>query len=75
MVVTDATYLFELFVVRCRTFPDVNVAQLYDGKIGYTNIRGRHDNSYESQLEKQVKCNINFTQLTNMKSYIKFFNM
>lgn len=28
--------------------------------IGYTNVRGRHDNSYERQLEKQVKTKIQF---------------
>ncbi len=29
-----------------------------NGKIGYTNLRGRHNNSYEVQLEKQVKSPI-----------------
>lgn len=31
-----------------------------EGKIGYTNIRGRHKNSYENQLQKQLQCNIHF---------------
>lgn len=31
-----------------------------EGKIGYTNIRGRHENSYEKQLEKMVKGSITF---------------
>jgi len=31
-----------------------------NGKIGYTNVRGRNENSYECQLEKQVKSKITF---------------
>ncbi|WP_411681353.1 NAD(P)-binding protein [Clostridium thailandense] len=31
-----------------------------DGPIGYINIRGRHENSYECQLERQLKSKINF---------------
>lgn len=31
-----------------------------DRKIGYINIRGRHENSYEYQLAKQVNSKINF---------------
>lgn len=30
------------------------------GKIGYTNVRGRHEESYECQLEKQINSKINF---------------
>lgn len=44
-----------------------------DGKIGYTNIRGRHENSYESQLEKQVKCNINFNSTFEYEELCKDF--
>lgn len=31
-----------------------------DGPIGYSNIRGRHQDSYERQLENQIKSNIIF---------------
>ena len=44
-----------------------------DGKIGYTNVRGRHENSYESQLEKQVKCNINFNSTYEYEELCKNF--
>jgi flavin-dependent dehydrogenase len=44
-----------------------------DGKIGYTNIRGRHENSYESQLEKQVKSNINFNSTLEYEELCKDF--
>lgn len=44
-----------------------------DGKIGYTNIRGRHENSYESQLEKQVKCTITFNSPYKYEELCKDF--
>lgn len=44
-----------------------------DGKIGYTNIRGRHENSYESQLGKQIKCNINFNSTCQYEELCKNF--
>ncbi|GAA0180908.1 NAD(P)/FAD-dependent oxidoreductase [Clostridium sediminicola] len=44
-----------------------------DGKIGYTNIRGRYKNSYENQLEKQVKCNINFNSTYEYEELCKNF--
>jgi flavin-dependent dehydrogenase len=31
-----------------------------DSPVGYINIRGRHENSYECQLSRQVKSKINF---------------
>ncbi|GCD12396.1 NAD(P)-binding protein [Clostridium tagluense] len=43
------------------------------GKIGYTNVRGRHESSYESQLEKQVKCNINFNSTYEYEKLCKDF--
>lgn len=45
-----------------------------NGKIGYTNIRGRHDNSYESQLEKQVKSKINFNSKESYEDLCKNFD-
>ena len=31
-----------------------------NGNLGYSNIRGRHENSFECQLQKQIKSEINF---------------
>jgi len=44
-----------------------------DGKIGYTNIRGRHENSYENQLKKQVKASINFNSTKGYEELCKDF--
>jgi len=44
------------------------------GKIGYTNVRGRNQNSYESQLEKQVKCNIYFNSTYEYEDLCKDFD-
>ncbi len=44
-----------------------------NGKIGYSNVRGRHKNSFESQLEKQVKSNINFNSTYEYEQLCKDF--
>lgn len=44
-----------------------------EGNIGYVNIRGRHENSYECQLEKQVKSNINFNSHYEYEKLCKEF--
>ncbi len=44
-----------------------------DGHIGYTNIRGRHENSFERQLEKQVKDSINFNSTYEYEELCKDF--
>lgn len=44
-----------------------------EGKIGYTNIRGRHDNSYECQLEKQLISKINFNSTCTYEELCKDF--
>lgn len=44
-----------------------------DGPIGYVNIRGRHKNSYECQLEKQVKSKINFNSTYEYEQLCKEF--
>ena len=31
-----------------------------NGQLGFSNIRGRHENSFECQLQKQIKTKINF---------------
>lgn len=43
------------------------------GNIGYTNIRGRHEQSYEKQLEKQVKSSINFNSIKDYEELCKNF--
>ncbi|MBU3113957.1 FAD-dependent oxidoreductase [Clostridium lacusfryxellense] len=43
------------------------------GKIGYSNVRGRHKNSFESQLEKQVKSCINFNSTYEYEQLCKDF--
>lgn len=50
-----------------------NVIGTIVGEIGYTNVRGRHENSYENQLEKQVKCNINFNSTYEYEKLCKDF--
>ncbi|WP_315673809.1 hypothetical protein [Clostridium sp. 19966] len=44
-----------------------------DEAIDYANIRGRHKNSYECQLEKQVKAKINFNSAYEYKDLCKEF--
>lgn len=44
-----------------------------DGKIGYTNIRGRHKNSYECQLGKQLMTKINFNSIHEYEELCKNF--
>lgn len=45
-----------------------------DGKIGYTNIRGRHKNSFEAQLGRQVKSKINFNSNCEYENLCKDFD-
>jgi flavin-dependent dehydrogenase len=44
-----------------------------EGRIGYTNVRGRQVNSFEKQLEKQVKSNINFNSTHEYEDLCKNF--
>ncbi|KMT22534.1 NAD(P)/FAD-dependent oxidoreductase [Clostridium cylindrosporum] len=45
-----------------------------NGKIGYTNIRGRHEDSYERQLEKQIKSKINFNSTYDYEDLCKDYD-
>lgn len=45
-----------------------------DGNIGYINIRGRHENSYEYQLEKQVASKIIFNSTHEYEQLCKEFD-
>jgi flavin-dependent dehydrogenase len=44
-----------------------------DGTLGYTNIRGRHENSYECQLSRQLKSKINFNSVYSYDKLCKEF--
>jgi flavin-dependent dehydrogenase len=44
-----------------------------DGNIGYTNLRGRHENSFENQLSKQVKSKIEFNSTHEYDEIAKNF--
>ena len=43
------------------------------GKIGYTNVRGRQENSYENQLKKQIESNVNFNSIYEYEELCKNF--
>ena len=45
-----------------------------DGYIGCTNIRGRHDDSFECQLERQVKSEIHFHSTEDYEDLTKNFD-
>lgn len=45
-----------------------------NGNIGYTNIRGRHDDSYEHQLEKQIKSKIKFNSKESYEDLCRKFD-
>jgi len=51
-----------------------NEKSTIDGKIGYTNIRGRHENSFESQLAKQVKSTIHYNSSNKYQEVVKDFD-
>lgn len=42
------------------TFHSKNESSVLNGSLGISNIRGRHDNSFENQLLKQVKSDIHY---------------
>ncbi|WP_026881514.1 NAD(P)-binding protein [Clostridium akagii] len=44
-----------------------------EGKLGYTNVRGRHEDSYENQLAKQVNAKINFKSTREYEYLCKNF--
>ncbi len=62
------SYLFEEYGIQLEPISEtkhlvihsINQESSVDGKIGYTNIRGRHENSFEYQLQQQVKSKIKF---------------
>ncbi len=75
-------YLSEKYHINLKALDEVDKLFVHskdnigtiDGKIGYLNVRGRHKNSYESQLEEQVKCNINFNSTYKYEELCKDFD-
>lgn len=77
----DLKYLKEHFDISLNPIDHVNKLVIHsknevgsiDGDIGYINIRGRHKNSYESQLEKQLTSKINFNSTYEYEQLCKEF--
>lgn len=75
------SYLAENYNIKLKAIDEVdkffvhskNEVGTIEGKIGYTNIRGRHENSYEKQLERQVKGSINFNSIKEYGELCKDF--
>lgn len=74
-------YLSQKYNINLEPISEVNKLFIHsknsissvDGKIGYTNIRGRHEDSYENQLYKQLNCNINFNSTYSYEDLCKNF--
>lgn len=77
----ELKYLKEKFNIPLVPTDMVNKLVVYsqneigsiDGNIGYVNIRGRHENSYECQLEKQVTSSIIFNSTYGYEQLCKEF--
>ncbi|AAK76759.1 flavin-dependent dehydrogenase [Clostridium acetobutylicum] len=60
-------------MIRKLVFHSKNEVGSIDGPMGYVNIRGRHENSYECQLEKQLQTKINFNSTYDYEQLCKEF--
>ncbi|CDF59287.1 NAD(P)/FAD-dependent oxidoreductase [Thermobrachium celere] len=75
-------YIREKFNIDLQPISDVdklivhskNEVSSIQGKIGYTNLRGRHENSFERQLEKQLKSKIIFNSSYEYETLCKEFD-
>lgn len=65
--------LVPVSMVKKAVFHSKNQTGSIEGEIGYTNIRGRHENSYEAQLARQVKSKINFNSKYSYDELCKEF--
>ncbi|MDF2558276.1 MAG: dehydrogenase [Bacillales bacterium] len=78
----ELKYLKEKFDILLTPIDTVNKLVVHsenevgsiDGNIGYINIRGRHENSYECQLEKQVTSKIIFNSTHEYEQLCKEFD-
>lgn len=76
------SYISENYNINLKPIDEINKLSIHskneigniEEKIGYTNIRGRHENSYENQLAKQVKSNINFNSNYEYEELCKNFD-
>ncbi len=74
-------YLADNYNINLKPICEVNKLFIHsknqlssiDTKIGYTNIRGRHEDSYEHQLEKQIESKINFNSIYEYEELCKNF--
>lgn len=74
-------YLGDNYDIHLTPIDEINKAVFHskhnvgsiDGTLGYTNIRGRHKNSFESQLSRQVKSKINFNSKYSYDELCKEF--
>ncbi|HHY81591.1 MAG TPA: NAD(P)/FAD-dependent oxidoreductase [Clostridiales bacterium] len=67
-------HLIPTDVVNKLVVHSKNETSSIDGSLGYLNIRGRHEKSYECQLERQVKTKINFNSDYEYQQLIKDFD-
>lgn len=77
------TYLKDEHDIRLNPVAEVHNIMIHSrketgcisGKIGYTNIRGRHKDSYEMQLKNQVKSPIEYNSKYNYEEICKSFDV
>lgn len=60
-------------MVKKLIFHSKNEKACIEGNLGYLNVRGRHENSYECQLEKQLKSEIIFNSKYEYEQLVKEF--
>ncbi|MDP4145140.1 MAG: NAD(P)/FAD-dependent oxidoreductase [Bacillota bacterium] len=78
----DLLYLQQNFNIHLRSTDAVKKLVIHskneigsiDGNIGFVNIRGRHKESYENQLSKQVKSPIQFNSAAEYAQLCKEFD-
>ncbi|WRS27200.1 NAD(P)/FAD-dependent oxidoreductase [Oscillospiraceae bacterium MB08-C2-2] len=76
-------YLKEIFGIHLQPVTEVHKIVIHsqnetgciNGDIGYTNIRGRHDRSYEMQLQQQVKADIEYNSDYEYEELCKKFDV
>jgi len=61
-------------ILKQINFYSKNAAATIKGTLGYTNIRGRHEDSFENQLKKQVKSEITFNSKYTHEYLAKHFD-
>jgi len=75
-------YLFDNYNIKLKpiskiqrlVFHSKTETSSINGNLGYSNVRGRVDNSYENQLQKQVKAKINFNSKYEYETLCKDFD-